>query len=175
MRKTSLFFWLLVMLTACAPAGQPFEYYTLIFTYPKSWKPMAEVSASYQSGGEFLWMGLLEDLTVTSVKAEGAPGAYFSVASAEATDWSIDADVDFIYALIEADMRNYSERPITVAGIEGLSATYERNWQNQWIQFQDVWLRHGALFYLLSFRAEDLESHRAEMEMILESFTFKQG
>ncbi len=164
---------LTLLLTACTPAGKQFDYYTLTFTYPNSWQPLGEVSESYQSGGEFLWMGIQEDLTVTSVKAEGEPGAYFSVASAEATDWSIDSDVDFMYAMNESDMRNYAERPITVAGIEGLSATYERNWQNQWTQFHDVWIRNGSLFYLLSFRADDLESQRAEMEMILESFKFK--
>jgi len=164
---------LTILLTACSPAGKQFDYYTLTFTYPNSWKPMAEVSETYQSGREFMWMGIQEDLTVTSVKAEGAPGAYFSVASAEATDWSIDSDVDFMYAMNEADMRNYSERPISVAGIEGLSATYERSWQDQWYQFHDVWIRDGSLFYLLSFRADDLGDYQKELDMILESFTFK--
>lgn len=162
-----------LLLTSCGLVGKRYDYYNLSFKYPLSWKPMAEVSESYQSGREFLWMGLLEDLTVTSAKQAGEPEAYFSVASLEETDGRIDADIAFIYALNEADMRNYRQRPITVAGIEGLSATYERKWQNYWYQFHDVWLEHGPLLYLLSFRAGDLESHRSEMEMILESFEFE--
>lgn len=162
----------MLLLPACSRIGQRYDYFNMSFTYPRSWLPMAEVSETYQSGREFLWMGLLEDLTVTSARQDGEPGAYFSVASLEGTDGRIDADIDFIYALNEADMRNYSERPVTVAGIEGLSATYERKWQNTWYQFHDVWLEHGPLLYLLSFRAGDLESHRGELEMILESFKF---
>ncbi len=174
MRKISLSILLLVLLTACTAVGtQTYDFATFTFTYPGKWKSMAELSPSYKSGREFLWMGIQEDLTVTSVKEEGAPGAYFSVASAEATDWTIDSDVDFIYALIESDVRNYSERPISVAGIDGLSATYERNWQGQWYQFHDVWIRHGSLFYLLSFRADDLGDYQKDIDMILESFTFK--
>ena len=160
------------LLTACSRLGQRLEYFNLSFTYPRSWRPLSEVSESYQSGREFLWMGLLENLTVTSVKHEGESGAYFSVASLERSDGRIDADIDFIYAINEADMRNFSKRPIAVAGIAGLSATYERNWRNQWLQFHDIWLEHGSLFYLLSFRADDLSQYPSEMDMILESFAF---
>lgn len=164
---------LILILTSCSRVGQRYDYFNMSFTYPRSWRPMAEISPAYQSGREFLWMGLLENLTVTSVKQTGEPGAYFSVASLERYDGVIDADIDYLYARNEADMRNYSQRPITVAGIDGLSATYERKWQNQWLQFHDVWLEHGSLFYLLSFRANDLSLHQSEMDMILESFTFQ--
>ena len=162
-----------ILLTSCSLAGKPYQHFNMTFTYPRSWKPMSEVSETYESEREFLWMGLLENLTVTSVKEPGGPGAYFSVASLERYDGVIDADIDYLYARNEADMRNYGERPVTVAGIEGLSATYERLWQGQWLQFHDVWLEHGSLFYLLSFRAEDLSNYQSEMDMILESFSFK--
>jgi hypothetical protein len=163
----------LILLTSCSLAGKTYHHYNITFTYPRGWNPMSEVSQTYESEREFLWMGLLENLTVTSVKQPGEPGAYFSVASLERSDGVIDADIDYLYARNEADMRNYVQRPITVAGIEGLSATYERLWQNQWLQFHDVWLEYGSLFYLLSYRAEDLSLYQSEMEMILESFSFQ--
>lgn len=163
----------LILLAACSRIEQGYDYFNMSFSYPRSWRPMAEVSETYQSGREFLWMGLLENLTVTSVREPGEPGVYFSVASLERFDGVIDADIDYLYARNEADMRNYGQRPITVAGIEGLSATYERKWQGQWLQFHDVWLEHGSLFYLLSFRAEDLSLYQSELDMILESFSFK--
>ncbi len=118
-------------------------------------------------------MGLLENLTVTSIKNEGEAGAYFSVSSLERYDGVIDADIPYLYARNEADMRNYGERPITVAGIDGLSATYERKWRGQWLEFHDVWLEHGSLYYMLSFRAADLALYQSEMDMILQSFAFK--
>ena len=162
-------------LTSCAIAGQPYDYYTFTFTYPQSWKPMSEVSDTYKSGQDFFWMGILEDLTVTSVKQEGEPGAYFSVATMEQSDEPVAGIIDFMYAINEEDIRNYSERPITVAGGKGMSATYERIWNEQWLEFHDIWLENGPLVYLLSFRAEDLDKYQKETDMILESFAFKEN
>lgn len=162
-----------VLLTSCSLASKRYEYFNLSFKYPLSWRPMGEVSESYQKGRDFMWMGLTEDLTVTSVKKVEEKGAYFSVASLESTDGRIDADIDFIYALNEADMRNFSKRPITFGGINAQMATYDRIWQNQWYQFHDVWIDKGGLLYLLSFRADDLSLYQSEMDMILDSFTFK--
>ena len=164
---------LLILLTSCSLAGKTYNYYNISFAYPRSWKPMAEVSETYQSGREYLWMGLLENLTVTSSKKEGDPGINFSVATLEHTDGRIDADHHFLYSLNEADMRDYTQRPVTVAGVDGVSADYERIWQNQWYQFHDVWLEYGPLLYLLSFHAVDLSGYQNEIDMVLESFTFK--
>ena len=173
MKKILLALILLPLLTSCALKGQPYDYYTFSFTYPESWSPMEEISATYKSGQDYFWMGILEDLTVTSVKQEGEPGAYFSVATLEQSDEPVAGIIDFMYAINEEDMRNYSERPITVAGVNGMSATYERLWEGQWLQFHDVWLEYGPLVYLLSFHAEDLGKYEKETDMILESFTFK--
>ena len=166
---------LTLLLTSCAIAGQPYDYYTFTFTYPKSWQPMSEVSETYKSGQDFFWMGILEDLTVTSVKHEGEPGAYFSVATLEQSDEPVAGIIDFMYAIHEEDIRNYSERQVSVAGVNGMSATYERAWEGQWLDFHDVWLEYGPLVYLLSLRADDLDKYQKETDMILESFTFKEN
>ena len=173
MKKILLAFLLLSLLTSCTLQGQPYDYYTFSFTYPKSWQPMEQVSETYQSGQDYYWMGILENLTVTSIKKEGESGASFSVATLEQTDEPIAGIIDFMYAIHEEDMRNYGERPITVSGITGMSSTYERMWDGQWLDFHDVWVEYGPLVYLLSFRAEDLDQYQKEMDMILESFTFK--
>ncbi len=173
MKKILIALLLLPLLTSCTLKGQPYDYYTFSFTYPDSWKPMGEVSTTYQSGQDYFWMGILEDLTVTSVKQEGEPGAYFSVATLEQSDEPIAGIIDFMYAIHEADMRNYGERPIIVSGVNAMSATYERLWEGEWLQFHDVWVEYGPLVYLLSFHAEDLGKYTKETDMILESFTFK--
>jgi len=174
-KKILLTLLLLPLLTSCALKGQPYDYYTFSFTYPESWSPMEEVSATYKSGQDYFWMGILEDLTVTSIKQDGEPGAYFSVATLEQSDEPVAGIIDFMYAINEDDIRNYSERPITVAGVKGMSATYERIWNEQWLDFHDIWLEYGPLVYLLSFRAEDLDKYQKEVDMILESFTFKEN
>ena len=174
MRNSSLFIFLLVLLTACTAVGaQTYDFATFTFGYSGSWKSMAELSPTYKSGQEYMWLHILEDLTVTSAKQEGGPGLYFTVASREHSSASILTFTHWTYSTIEDDTRTLNQAPVSVDGIDGTLYHYDRLWDGQWYQFEDIWVEKGMLSYLLSFRAEDLSKYEAEIKLILESFTFK--
>lgn len=174
MRKNSLFILLLVLLTACAPVGsQTYDFATFTFQYPAGWKTMAELSPTYRSGEEYMWLHINEDFSLTSARQAGDPGLYLTVASREHSSASILTFTHWTYSTIEDDTRNLNQAPVTVDGINGTLYHYDRLWNDQWYQFQDVWVEKGMLSYLLSFHAADLSDYQKEIDLILESIKFK--
>lgn len=174
MRNISLLSLLLVLLTACSAVGsQTYDFATFTFQYPAGWKTMAELSPTYTSGQDYMWLHINEDFSLTSARQAGDPGLYFTVASREHSSASILTFTHWTYSTIEDYTRNLNQAPVTIDGINGTLYHYDRLWNDQWYQFQDIWVENGMLSYLLSFRAEDLSDYEKEIKLILESLTFK--
>jgi hypothetical protein len=174
LRNISLAILLLFLLAACAPLGtQTYDFATFTFQYPAGWKTMAEISPAYKSGQDYMWLHINEDLTVTSAKEEGGKGLNFTVASREHSSASILTFTHWTYSTLEDYIRDLNQAPVTVDGIDGTLYHYDRQLNDQWFQFQDVWVEKGMLSYLLSFQAADLGDYEKEIKLILESFTFK--
>ena len=173
MKKIAFSMLMLVLLTSCASMRtKTYDFPTFTLKYPASWKTMAELSPDYKRAKDFMWLHIGEEFTLTSARQAGEPGLYLTVATRSHGD-----NVTFAYwtyATVEEYTRNLNQVPVTVGGVEGVMYHYDREWDGQWYQFRDYWLTEGMLSYLLSFRAADLDEYQKEIDLILESITFKE-
>ena len=173
MKKITFACLLLVLLSSCGSLGtKTYDFPTFTFKYPAGWKSLAEISPSYKSGKEYMWLHVREDFTLTNAKAEGEPGLYLTVATKEHID--LVTFPTWTYATVEEYSQNLNQVPVTLGGVDGLMYHYDRQWAGQWYQFRDYWVTDGMLTYLLSFHAEDLGGFQEEIDLILESVTFKE-
>lgn len=164
------------LLSACKGLGQKTyttEVYT--FSYPAGWKSMAEISPDYQSGKNYYWLGVEEELTLTPMDKAGDPGLYFSMASSsDEFNGNVITFPNWSYAMLADSIRGRNRTPLEISGFNGYLHHYERFWEGSWYQFQDYWVEDGKLLYVLSFHAQDLRPYQKEIDGVVESFAFIQ-
>lgn len=169
---------LLNLLAFCRAIGQKtYDFPTLTFNYPGNWRKIGEVAPDYKPGDYFFSMHIYEDLTVTSVKQEGEPGASFSVASLEHPYEGKEVFLYWMYSMLTDYSREMVESTTTIDGFAADMFRYSRRLgaagEAPWYQFQDIWVDTGPLIYLLSFYGEDLTGYQHEIDSIVKSFKFK--
>ena len=169
---------LLSLLASCSVLTQKtFDFPTLTFKYPADWRELLEVDSAYQIDQYFFSMHIFEDLTITNAREDGAPGAYFSVASLEHPYEGKEVFLHWMYGTLSDYTREMSISPASINGFEATTYRYTRRLgaegEAPWYQFRDIWVDTGPLIYLLSFYAEDLSGYQNAMDMIVESFKFK--
>lgn len=173
MKKIILSICIAWLLTACSVNGQKTyttDQYT--FSYPASWKTMAELAPDYANSRNLYWLGVEEEATLTSAKQAGQPGLYFSIASRPGMFTAgLETYPTWTYAILEEDIRELNLVPVMISGTKGKMYHYQRAWENKWYQFQDYWMEDGLTLYLLSFRAEDLSKYQQEIDLSVESFS----
>ena len=173
MKKIAFSLLMLVLLTSCASMRtKTYEFPTFSMQYPASWKTMVELSPEYKPARDYMWLHISEDFTLTSAKKEGDPGLYLMV-SARAHGDNLTFSY-WTYATVEEYTHNLNQVPVTVGGVEGVMYHYDREWEGKWYQMRDYWLTYQMLSYTLSFRAENLDDYNQEIDLILDSFTFKE-
>lgn len=143
------------------------------FSYPASWKTLAELSPDYQSGKNYYWLGVVEEVTVTPADRAGDPGLYFSIAaSTDEFNGNVITLPNWSYAIVADAIRDRNRAPVKIGGNDGYLHHYNRAWEGSWLQFQDYWVEEGKLLYLLSFRAANLSPYQKEIDRIVASFAF---
>jgi len=175
LRKISKFFVLLSLLSACATLGsQTYEDRYFSFSYPGDWHTMAEVYPDYENSSDYYWLIVDEITAVTSAQKPGDSGVTFAVTWIDLpSDMELEGMIQWIYATVEEELQSFSQGSLRLAEQDGYVAHYQRQWDESWLQFQDVWFEENKVVYLLSFNASDLSSYQAPVAAILESFTLK--
>ena len=173
MKKIAFALLLLVLITSCTTMRtKTYDFATFTMQYPANWKTMLELSPDYEPARDFMWLHVREDFTITSAQQPGAAGLYLTVVTKEHLD--LVTFPTWTYATVEEYTRGFNQVPATVGGADGYMYHYDRLWEGQWYEFRDYWFTEGALSYLLSFRAPDLDKYQDQIDLILNSMTFKE-
>jgi hypothetical protein len=160
---------------ACARGTQnrTFSEAEFRFELPAKWQTMAELWNSYQLQEDYYGLGAAEVVALTSVQKRGEFGIWFSVAKKPLKGATLDELVETTYAQAIPEISDLQQSTTTLDGKPALALRYRRPWGEPWWQFYDVWVRKDSIAYLLSFHALALEEYQADIELILNSFSFQ--
>lgn len=160
---------------ACA-RGTPtrsFSHAEFRFEYPSAWQTMSELWGTHQLQANYYGLEAEELAALTSVRKRGEMGIWFSVAKRPLDDTSLSALVENLYTNAQPAVADLERSTRQVGGQEAITVRYRRPWGEPWWEFYDLWLEKDGSAFLLSFHALSLDSYTADIDLILQSFSFQ--
>lgn len=165
---------LLVAALACATGGQnrSFDHAEFRFDYPAGWQAMSDLWETHTLQEDYYGLGAQELVVLTSVRKKGEFGIWFSVAKKPLGGASLSAMVENTYISIVPEAANLQQSTVAIDQKPAIALRYRRPWGEPWWEFYDLWVEKDGFAYLLSFHALSLEGYQADIDLILQSFSF---
>lgn len=134
---------------------------------------MSELWGTYQLKEDFYGLGAQELVALTSVRKKGETGIWFSVARKPLNSELFTTLIENTYAQANPEIVERQQSTVQLGGLTAQAFRYRRPWGEPWWEFYDLWVEKDTTAYLLSFHALSLDEFQAEIDLILQSFSFQ--
>jgi hypothetical protein len=162
----------LLLLNGCSP--QKYQGDGFSFTVPDGWKTMKEIwGKSFAQDTDYYGLGLTEQVMIQYPAQKAKGRAFFAVATAQLAEGEdLETRFNQTYDGIIPEIKDPVRQAFQLGDLSGYEITYKRPWGEPWWQFQDIWLEHDGVIYVLSAHAspQSFVDYAETFDQILDSF-----